>query len=134
MDIPEFPVMSVGDMLVDDSLVPAATHNVKVYKAVYVRVPKTEGANPYLALIFTITGPACSELWIGRYVYFNFPLVRGKFQYLSDLMLYTGHDVDFRLESPDQLVGLECGACVGIKPASGGYKAKNTILGFVPLV
>lgn len=114
----------------DSNLVPEGTYEVRVHKADYVPVPKTPGASAHYHLWTMITGPDTE--YVGRYVFGNYPIAGSGSYRLRELLQVTGHEADFVLTSPDQLVGLEFRVIVAIQPAKDGWPAKNTIRKHLP--
>ena len=127
------PPMKLEDLLNDGSnLVPEGTYNVKVERAVWMRISKDtrRQAQPQCEIRHNGSVQDAEE-HVGRPLYLNYPLVNGKLKYIADLLRATDQSVDFVLETPEQLIGLECSVTVVIKPGTDGFKDKNTITGYI---
>lgn len=130
--IPEAP--AVSDMAESAPTIPEAMYNVRVHKAEYVAVPKTkEAKGPYVKVQFVVTGPGDTR-FIGRMIFQNYTLHGDGTFRLRELLTMTGHDAAFVLQDTDQLIGLECGASVIVKPGTQGYSDKNEIKKHLPLL
>lgn len=129
--IPDAP--AVADMAESAPTIPEAQYNLRIHKAEYVAVPKTkEAKGPYIKVQFVVTGPG--EKFVGRMIFQNYTLTGDGTFRLRELLTMTGHDASFRLEDSDQLVGLELGASVIIKPGTQGYSDKNEVRKHLPLI
>jgi hypothetical protein len=125
------PTVRVSEL--EDNIVPEATYNMRVHRVDYVAIPKKANASPYIHAWHVITGPASAEQYLGRIVFANYPIQGRGGHRLRDLLEVTGHDRDFELKDPVQLIGLEFSAIVGIEK-SEGYPDKNVVKRHLPLL
>jgi hypothetical protein len=124
----QMPRVRLSDLR--DELLPEATYTMRVHEARYVPVPKN-GTNPYIAAKLMVTGP--DETYLGRVIFATYPLSGGGKYRIIELLTVTGKPEDYELEGPDQLVGLEFKALVGVQKGDGTWPDKNVVLRHLPI-